>query len=566
MGCFHFNLEALPEEAVHASVVLTFFLMVLSVLHWIKVPILHLQSGFFQRTIFSVTVPLFIMIFNVGLNILILLYFRKYFYLFSSIIICIFTSLFLGYIPVIIISSFLFIYCMHLDGLDLKLLIFYGLFLLFIIELFSLINWIIFVPLGLSSIFLNIAIMEEQIYYLFSLFSPLLVLLFLFGWIPKRIINWYKKDNLFNKRIHQTSINHLPLIGSRFFFVSALLLSIFIPIYPYFSTINPAKEVLSPDLMLRARVVDTIRSDWTSIFREMSGSRPAYLMVVFILQSIFHIKSVSFIMYSPILLFMLLVFSMYYFVRQSYGKNDLAVLSSFLLSSGANFLLGIYLYPLSNLLGLCLVFFSLGLLFSSLKREAVWTGYFSIALFFMVLFVHPWTFFQYCIVIIPFLFIKLKENSYSDYYRFLVKFLVSGLVLILPVFFLLSTNSIRPYLNLVTLSLFIDTFKAVNFVYAGALSNIVPWLLSAYYLSGQSDERDVSKFLRLLVFLTSILFLFLNPFDKSRALINLPLGYFAALGLSKLNLKLDSKNGLIFALFLLFQSIVFVFRTLYFFV
>tara|TARA_B100001971_G_scaffold214186_1_gene250345 strand:+ start:3162 stop:4862 length:1701 start_codon:yes stop_codon:yes gene_type:complete len=566
MGCFHFNLEALPEEAVHASVVLTFFLMVLSVLHWIKVPILHLQSGFFQRTIFSVTVPLFIMIFNVGLNILILLYFRKYFYLFSSIIICIFTSLFLGYIPVIIISSFLFIYCMHLDGLDLKLLIFYGLFLLFIIELFSLINWIIFVPLGLSSIFLNIAIMEEQIYYLFSLFSPLLVLLFLFGWIPKRIINWYKKDNLFNKRIHQTSINHLPLIGSRFFFVSALLLSIFIPIYPYFSTINPAKEVLSPDLMLRARVVDTIRSDWTSIFREMSGSRPAYLMVVFILQSIFHIKSVSFIMYSPILLFMLLVFSMYYFVRQSYGKNDLAVLSSFLLSSGANFLLGIYLYPLSNLLGLCLVFFSLGLLFSSLKREAVWTGYFSIALFFMVLFVHPWTFFQYCIVIIPFLFIKLKENSYSDYYRFLVKFLVSGLVLILPVFFLLSTNSIRPYLNLVTLSLFIDTFRAVNFVYAGALSNIVPWLLSAYYLSGQSDERDVSKFLRLLVFLTSILFLFLNPFDKSRALINLPLGYFAALGLSKLNLKLDSKNGLIFALFLLFQSIVFVFRTLYFFV
>jgi len=566
MGCFHFNLEALPEEAVHASVVLTFFLMVLSVLHWIKVPILHLQSGFFQRTIFSVTVPLFIMIFNVGLNILILLYFRKYFYLFSSIIICIFTSLFLGYIPVIIISSFLFIYCMHLDGLDLKLLIFYGLFLLFIIELFSLINWIIFVPLGLSSIFLNIAIMEEQIYYLFSLFSPLLVLLFLFGWIPKRIINWYKKDNLFNKRIHQTSINHLPLIGSRFFFVSALLLSIFIPIYPYFSTINPAKEVLSPDLMLRARVVDTIRSDWTSIFREMSGSRPAYLMVVFILQSIFHIKSVSFIMYSPILLFMLLVFSMYYFVRQSYGKNDLAVLSSFLLSSGANFLLGIYLYPLSNLLGLCLVFFSLGLLFSSLKREAVWTGYFSIALFFMVLFVHPWTFFQYCIVVIPFLFIKLKENSYSDYYRFLVKFLVSGLVLILPVFFLLSTNSIRPYLNLVTLSLFIDTFKAVNFVYAGALSNIVPWLLSAYYLSGQSDERDVSKFLRLLVFLTSILFLFLNPFDKSRALINLPLGYFAALGLSKLNLKLDSKNGLIFALFLLFQSIVFVFRTLYFFV
>ncbi|MDP6458646.1 MAG: hypothetical protein QGF78_04920, partial [Candidatus Bathyarchaeota archaeon] len=555
-----------PEEAAHASVVLTFFLMVLSVLHWIKIPILHLHSGFVQQTIFSVTVPLFITIFNVGLNILILLYFRKYFYLFSSIIICIFTLFFLGYIPVIIVSSFLFIYCMYSNSLDQKILIFYGFLLLFLIEFFSLFNWIIFVPLGLSSIFYNIAVMEEQIYYLFSLFSPLLVFLFLFGWIPKRIINWSNKDNLFNKKKHHKNINHLSLFGSRFFFVLALLLSILVPIYPYFSTINPARQVVSPDLMERARVVDAIESDWTSIFREMSGSRPAYLMVVFILQSIFHLKSVSFISYSPILLFILLVFSMYYFVKQSLGNNDLAALSSFLLSSGANFLLGIYLYPLSNLLGLALVFFSLGLLFSSLKREATWTGYFSIALFFMVLFVHPWTFFQYCIVVISFLFIKLKENSYSDYYRFLIKFFVSGLVITLPVFFLLSTDSIQPYLNMGTLSLFIDTFKAVNFVYAGALSNVVPWLLSVYYLSGQGDERDVSKFLRLLVFLTSILFLFLNPFDKSRVIINLPLGYFAALGLSKFNSKVDSKNGLIFVLFLLFQSLVFVFRTLYFFV
>ena len=564
MSRFPFNLKALPEEATHASVVLTFFLMFLSLLNLVKIPIFHLQSGMVLRTTFSATVPLFIVSCNVGLNIIILFYFRKYFHLFLGIIICVLTSFFLGNISIVILSSVLFIYYMYSYNFDHKKLIFYGLLLLILIEFFSLINWVIFVPLGLTSIFHELAIMEGQIYHLFSLLSPILVILFLFGWIPRRIIGLSIKDTLSYEGIHQKGINHLPLMVPRFFLVLALLLSMFVPIYPYFSAINPAKEVVSHDLMVRAGVVDAVGSDWTSIFQEMGGSRPAYLMVVFVLQAIFRLESVSFVMYSPILFFALLVFSMYYFVRQSSGESDLAALSTFLLSAGANFILGIHLYPLSNLLGLSLVFFSLGSFFSSLKREDLWAGYFSIALFFIVLFVHPWTFFQYCLAVVLFLFFKLKENRFSNYYHSLGLFFVFGLALSLSVFFVLSNDSIQPYLNVSNLSLFFDTFKAVKIIYAGALSNVVPWLLSVYYMSVQSDERNFSKFLRILVFLTSIAFLFANPFDKSRVLSNLPVGYFAALGFLKFNLEVDYKNGLMFILFLIFQSIVFVFRTLYF--
>jgi len=318
--------------------------------------------------------------------------------------------------------------------------------------------------------------------------------------------------------------------------------------------------------MLRADVLDAVRSDWSSIFRELGGSRPVYLMVVFLLQSFFCLESVSFVMYSPILFFALLIFSMYYFVSRSLGESDVAALSAFLLSAGATFLLGIYLYNLSNLLGLSLVFFSLGLLFSSLKREGVWAGYYSLVLFFLVVFVHPWTFFQYCLVVIPFLFFKLKENRFSGYYRSLGSFFVVGFVLTLFVFFFLSKGSVQPYLNVLNLSLFFDSFKAVNFVYAGVLSNIVPWLLSLYYLSVQSDEGDFSKFMRILVFSTSIVFFFLNPFDKARVLSNLPVGCFAALGLSKFVSEANSKNGLMLFLLVMVQSVVFVFRTLFFFV
>ena len=116
------------------------------------------------------------------------------------------------------------------------------------------------------------------------------------------------------------------------------------------------------------------------------------------------------------------------------------------------------------------------------------------------------------------------------------------------------------------ISLFSDSFKAVNFVYAGVLSNVVPWVLSIYYLRVRSDEGDFSIFMRLLVFSTSLMFFFLNPFDKARVLSNLPLGCFAALGLLEFVSEVDSKNGLVAILFIMVQSLVYVFRTLYFFV
>ena len=566
MSRFHINSETISEEAVHASVVLNLFIMIISALRWVKVPIFHLESGFVLRTVFSVTVPLFIVIGNIGLNILLLLYFRKYSSFFSGIVVCVLSYFLLGNTSVVLVSSFLFIYFMYHLNIDSKKLIFYGLLLLFLIEFFSLINWVVFVPLGLSSIFNQVAVVEEQIYYLLSLFSPILVILFLFGWVLKRVIGWSVKGPLVQERTPRKVLRCIPVIGPRFVLVLALFLSLVIPIYPYLSAINPAREAVSPDLMLRAGVVDAVRSDWTSIFREMGGSRPVYLMVVFILQSIFRLESVSFVMYSPILFFALLIFSMHYFVSRSLGKSDVAALSAFLLSTGASFLLGIYLYNLSNLLGLSLVYFSLGILFSSLKREGVWAGYFSLALFFIVVFVHPWTFFQYCLVVFLFLFLKLKENRFSGYYRSLGFFFVVGLVLTLSVFFFLSGESVQPSLNVLNLSLFFDSFKAVNFVYAGVLSNVVPWLLSIYYLSVQRCEGDFSKFMRLLVFSTSIVFFFLNPFDKARVLSNLPVGCFAALGLLKFVSEADSKNGLMLILLIMVQSLVYVFRTLYFFV
>lgn len=566
MSRFHISSESITEEAVHASVVLNLFIMIISMFQWVKVPIFHLESGFVLRTIFSVIVPLFIVIGNIGLNVLLLLYFRKYLYLFSGIVVCVLTFFLLGNISVVLVSSFMFIYSLYHLNLYRKKLIFYGLLLLFVLEFFSLINWVVFVPLGLPSIFNQVAVVEEQIYYLLSLFSPILVILLLFGWVLKRVIDWSVKDPLIPERAHRKGLRKIPVIGPRFVLVLALFLSLFIPIYPYLSAINPAREAVSPDLMLRAGVVDAVRLDWTSIFREMGGSRPVYLMVVFLLQSVFRLESVSFVMYSPILFFALLVFSMYYFVSRSLGVSDVAALSALLLSTGASFLLGIYLYNLSNLLGLSLVYFSLGLLFSSLKREGVWAGYFSLVLFFSVLFVHPWTFVQYCLVVIPFIFFKLKENRFSGYYRSLGLFFVVGLVLTLSVFFFLSGESVQPALNVLNLSLFFDSFKAVNFVYAGVLSNVVPWLLSIYYLSVRSCEGDFSKFMRLLVFSSSLVFFFLNPFDKARALSNLPVGCFAALGLLKLVSEADSKNGLMLILLIMVQSLVFVFRTLYFFV
>jgi len=219
---------------------------------------------------------------------------------------------------------------------------------------------------------------------------------------------------------------------------------------------------------------------------------------------------------------------------------------------------------LSNLLALSVVYFSLGSFFPSLQREEIRVGYLSLVLFFLTLFIHPWTFIQYSLVFLLFLFLKWNENRSNIFYRSLGLFYIVGLVIALTAFFILSTGSIQPYLNEFNLSIFIDSFKAVNLVLAGALSNLVPWVLSTYYLSTQGDEGDFIKFMRILVFSTSVMFLFLNPFDKARVLNNLPVGCFAALGVSKVVSETEGRTGLIFILYVMAHSLVYLFRTLYF--
>lgn len=566
MSHFHIRSEGFSEEAAHASVILNIFIFLISALNFIKAPVFHLESGFVLRTVFSTVVPLVMVVGNFVFNILLLFNFRKYFYLLSVFFICVIVYFFLGYDYAVIVSSFLFIYFMLSKKMFFKKLLFYGVLLCFLIEFFSLINWVVFVPLGVSSILNQVAVLEEQLYYLLSLFTPIIVIFFLFSWVLKKVVGWGIADSFLRASAERRVPESGAIVNPRLVLVLALFLSLVVPIYPYLSGVNPARENVSPDLMLRAGVLDAVQSDWTRIFREMGGSRPVYLLSVYILQSIVRLDSVSFVVYSPILFFALLNFSLFFFVSRSLGENDVAAMSAFLLSAGANVLLGVYLYNLSNLFGLSLVYFSLGLLFSILKREELWVGYVSLTLFFLVMFVHPWTFIQYCLVLIPFLYFKWKDNRLNRFYRSLGIFFVVGFVVSLSMFLFLTYESVQPYLNMLNYSLFFDSFKAINIVYAGVLSNPVPWVLSLYYMTVKGDGGDFSKFLRLLVFSTSLVFFFLNPFDKARILSNLPIGCFAALALKRLISEGDSRIGLTFILLIMVQSLVYVFRTLYFFV
>jgi len=359
MGHFHIHSEVIAEEAVHVSVVLNIFIMFISALQLVKVPIFHLESGFILRTVFSVTVPFCIVLGNMGLNILLLVHFRKYLYLCSGIIIGVLIYFILGNIPAELFFSLIYIYSIRQLNIRFQKLMFYGILLLFLIELFSLINWVIFIPLGVISIFNQVAVVEEQFYYLFSLFSPFFVILFLFGWVQNYGIGPFFCDSGVHKKLKRKRLMDFPkIIKPRHIFLIAIILSIVVPMYPYLSTINPTQKAVSPDMVFRAGVVDAVRTDWTNIFREMGGSRPLYLLVVFILQLLLRLESVSFVMYSTILFIALLIMSMYYFVSRSLNNNDFAILSAFLLSTGVNVVIGIFLYNISR--GFRLTLFSPG--------------------------------------------------------------------------------------------------------------------------------------------------------------------------------------------------------------
>jgi hypothetical protein len=250
--------------------------------------------------------------------------------------------------------------------------------------------------------------------------------------------------------------------------------------------------------------------------------------------------------YFPALLNPLYVYSVYYMVQRGSNDNKLASLSAMITAIGPSTAVLSFASNLANILGLSLAFVSLGCLFSYSKSEDRTILWMAIISFSLIGLTHPWTLYQYLValgLVVIFYYYSFKFSG-SGRGRGLESFLV--VVILLESFRILLTSTYlgaptSPQLpslsHLMTFPK--DSFNAVVWVYGGLISNPILLGLSVIGCLSLKTDGFFPRYLRSLVAVTSIAYLFMDVYAMNRLVLNLPLGILAAMGLNHLSTYTD---------------------------
>lgn len=134
---------------------------------------------------------------------------------------------------------------------------------------------------------------------------------------------------------------------------------------------------------------DALKDDpiWMA-FNSSQGSRPLYLLSTYLIAKTFNIDPLIFNeIHVPIILYLMLIFSIYYLSYKLTKKHDFSALASFLTITGYQTSIGIYSAYYANLMALSLVYLMFGLLVEDELKYILLASLISFA----CNFIHPWT-------------------------------------------------------------------------------------------------------------------------------------------------------------------------------
>jgi len=392
--------------------------------------------------------------------------------------------------------------------------------------------------------FVNIANLELQIYHVIALLSPLVVFVFLFSWIVKWVVEPHFKRRCVSVMPDFTPVFSALRGRASFFLVVVILLSVFIPLYPYMGSINTLGESTSPDVSLRVGWLDEVNEDWRNIFSVSDGSRPLFFLFQVFFQRVFNLSSYKAVLFAPAILHPFLVYSVYFVTKKSIKDSGVSLLASVITMFGYTVTVGMYIYFLANVLCLSLIFISLGFLFNyfdTSRRMLLLVSIFSGVL---TILIHPWAFFQYFCVLILMTVVEariyLKDNGDKHIFLGLLAYVCSlGLIDLFYSFFL---NGFGGYSALITsvsvlkfpVDFWFDNTRALLFSFGGLLSNTFLLSISAYGALVLDRRNRFHRFYLLLLVVSSVFYLFVDPYGKSRFLVNIPFGVYGAFGAASL--------------------------------
>ena len=271
----------------------------------------------------------------------------------------------------------------------------------------------------------------------------------------------------------------------------------------------------------------------------------------------------------PVVLIPLVVFSTYFFSLKMSNKR-VAGWASFFMATGPTVVAGMYSYFLSNLLGLTFILISVGLLFSSYESGNKLQLFLSIIFGSLCLFTHSWTFVHYIFglfILIGYIIYKERHlNLKKDNTNFLIYYItIQILVELLDIFIIRGLSGSAALSDIVFIrdsTQFWHSFTmSLRIYYSGALSNPVQLILGTIGVFYLGRKRIINIYLIILQITTSLGFIIGDEITKSRLFINVPLQYFASIGLISLLYLYPNRRRCIETTVILY-SLVYLFRFL----
>lgn len=399
--------------------------------------------------------------------------------------------------------------------------VFWSLIILSILEVLALVHWILLF-FGVSSPLSGLALFELDFYYLLAVLAPIPLIILFFGWVPKLLLKpQNEKEETFTQK--WTKWDRALLIFS-------IALAFFAVYYPLSGGINPHNLLLGYDFNIYLNSAQSILTNPLQAFSTFGGDRPIVYLLIFLVHAVSTLDLYDVLMILPLIFLPLLVVLSGLLGWEMYQRADVASWFSFFTASGVFMVETVYGYFISNIIGLCLIFLSLALLFKYL-RVSGWTALgASIVTGLLAYFSHPLTLELYAGGLAAMWFIQLLKKGGSRRILKVVPFLLATLALFGTLNWYLEGNRslLNPYY---ILSSSAGVLLSLDFLRGGYASNLILLSLAAIGLLRIRYESLSSLYLGVLYAVSGVCFLLLDDVFRFRLFIALPLGLVAAMGL-----------------------------------
>jgi len=273
----------------------------------------------------------------------------------------------------------------------------YSMLIIIIIELLSLVSWLIF-PLFPSQsqggFFRSIVDLETKTFLLFGSFAPLLTIAFLFSWIPKILAN----QSIFRKlsvHIKQAQDNLNPIdIKPRtcLLLACSIFLSLLVAFYPYMPTLNADMHPIGVDIPAYGKWITEIGNGNPLNFLGKAflkvPDRPFTLLAIYIVKQASGLSALDASQFLILFLAPALVLAIYFFARETTSSTNIRHFSVFLTISSFHIAVGMYGGFLSNWMAIIQSYLFMGLYFSSLRSKSRLKAILTFPLSLSMLFTH----------------------------------------------------------------------------------------------------------------------------------------------------------------------------------